>query len=479
MRRRSRIRWSLVHVGLATLLGTWPLAEGSRAHAQGYDTWSKVESAEETRTYSQQLGEGTFAAPQKDVLEKIILSQLEKPANRSTIAQVRQRMRDIITRGTTNPKIFDAVNAATADTMTRLAADDSQDIVVRVNAIGLLGDLIAADRKVWPGSIEPLAQAAGDEKLPLAVRVAAMAGLVRQVNAGRGNDPMFAKAVGPVVTAVITKPPEGDPRAVAWLLGRCLDLAPVVANTPAVTGAAAKVLADGKADLDLRIRAAMALGRLVNPRAAPDLTAAVTQIRGLAVTALAGDLAEAESRRFAKQLGSFGIKGTTGMAPGFAPPPPPPPPTPAVGGGLLGGGIFGGEPVAGGIGGEGEALQAVDPDAVPRMACRRNAWRLVSLADALQPEASKAAGIASGLTGDPAAQAIELATVLREQGLAIETTLDESAVKAALAAIEARAMPGQPEAPGAAPASPTPPAAQPAQPPADSPFGGPGPSSPF
>jgi hypothetical protein len=290
---------------------------------------------------------------------------------------------------------------------------------------------------------------------------------------------VFAKAVGPVVAAVITKPPEGDPRAVAWLLGRCLDLAPVVANTPAVTGAAAKVLADGKADLDLRIRAAMALGRLVNPRAAPDLTAAVTQIRGLAVTALAGDLAEAESRRFAKQLGSFGIKGTTGMAPGFAPPPPPPPPTPAVGGGLLGGGIFGGEPVAGGIGGEGEALQAVDPDAVPRMACRRNAWRLVSLADALQPEASKAAGIASGLTGDPAAQAIELATVLREQGLAIETTLDESAVKAALAAIEARAMPGQPEAPGAAPASPTPPAAQPAQPPADSPFGGPGPSSPF
>jgi hypothetical protein len=450
------------------------------AYGQGYDSWSKVEQSEETRTYTQVLGEGTFDGAQLAVLERIILPQLQKPANRPTIAQVRQRIRDIITRGTSNPKMFDAVNKVTADNMVRLAADESQDILVRVNAIVLLRDLIAADRKAWPGSIEPLAKAVGDAKLPMAVRVAAMTGLVRQVDAGRSSDPAFAKAVGPVVTNIVTQPPEGDPRAVAWLIGRCFDLAPIVGSAPQVMEAAAKVLADEKADLDLRVRAAVALGRLVKPGSAPDLTAAVAQIRELATAALAADLAEAEARRFAKQLSGATDTGTTGVAGGTMTPPPPPSAPPGVEG-FFGGGIFGGEPAAGGgasTDGQLGIQVVVDPDAVPAMACRRNAWRLVSLADALQPEASKDAGIASVLTGDAAAPATELATVLRAQGLAIESARDEASVKEALAAIEGLAAAAQPDAPDAAPGTPALPT-PPTTPPADSPFGGGSDSSPF
>lgn len=451
------------------------LVAGTSGHAQaqGYDTWSKVESAEETRTYSQDLGAGTFEAAQQAVLERIILPQLEKPANRPTIAQVRQRMREIITRGTTNPKIFDSVNAVVVSMMSKLIQDDSQDLVVRVNAILLVGELVAADRKAWPGSIEPLAKAAGDAKLPLAVRIAAMVGLVRQVNEGRGTDPAFAKAVGPVVTAIITGPPEGDPRAVAWLMGRCLDIVPAVGASPEVLEATAAILADEKADADLRVRAAIALGRLVKPGSAPDLTAAPRQIRVLAVTALAKDLDEAEARRFAKQLSGALDKGSTATPLGMTPPQSQPA-ADAAGGGLFG---FGGEPAAGGVGGLSEPSPVIDPDAVPQSACLRNAWRLVALADAIQPEQSNGTGIASTLSGDAAAEALELATVLREQGLAMETTPDEQSLKAARASLEALGKPAAAADPGQPPAAPAKPEATP--PPAASPFGGEGSSSPF
>ncbi len=474
----SALRFSPPAFRLALLC--WVAAgHAGLGYGQGYDTWSKVEQSEETRNYTQFLGEGTFDVAQRAILERIILPQLQKPANRSTIAQVRQRMRDITTRGTTNPKLFDAINAITADTMVRLAADESQDIVVRVNAMVLLGDLIAADRKAWPGSVEPLAKAAGDAKLPLAIRVAAMAGLVVQVNDGRSSEPAFAKTVGPVVTSIITQPPAGDPRAVAWLISRCFDLAPSVETTPAVIEAASKILADSKADLDLRIRAAIALGRLVKPGSAPDLTATVAQISWLATAALAGDLAEAEARRFAKQLSGVVDNAAPGGAAGLMTPPPQPMAEPA-GGGLLGGGIFGGEPAPGGADGGAPQLgvRPVDPDAVPERACRRNAWRLVSLADAIQPEGSKDAGIASALSGDAAAKAIELATVLRSQGIAIETTPDEASVKAALAAIEAISEPAGAEPPVPAPGTPTIPA-EPTPPATETPFGASDSGSPF
>lgn len=430
-----------------------------RSLGQGYDAWSKVEAAEETRVYSERHAEGSFDDAQKAVVERTILPQLEKPKNRSTLPQVRQRMRDILTRGTTNPKIFDAANKVTADfMMSQFVMNDSKELVIRVNAVILIGDLEAADQKAWPGSIEPLAKAAGESDLPLAVRIAAMSGLTRQIKDGRSSEPAFAKAVAPVVTAIVTKPPTGDVHAAAWMLGRALDMVPVVGATPELVAAAAGILADAKSDLDVRIRAAMALGRVVKPDDTPALATAAGHIRSLAEKSLGDDIAQADARRFAKQLSG----GPNDAAPGAAmevttavPPPP--------GGGILGGGVFEGVPAD--AGGEGMLGPPVpqDPSAVPASACHRNAWRLIALADAIQPEASKTSGILSVLTGDAAAEAVALATVLRAQGSAIEAAPYEESLKTALAAIEAVAK--------TAPAAPPAKGGDPATPATDSPFG--------
>ena len=69
-----------------------------------------------------------------------------------------------------------------------------------------------------------------------------------------------------------------------------------------------------------------------------------------------------------------------------------------TGGGMLGG-PFGGE-----FGAGGEFGVEADEDAVPPLACRRDAWRLYVLAEAIRPGRS-GPGLADLLAGDPAASA--------------------------------------------------------------------------
>lgn len=416
-------------VGFATI--------GLTAH--GYDTWSKVESAEETRDYGQQIRDGVFGDAQKAVLERIVLPHLAVEANRPTLVSVRLRIRDLLTRGATAPKVYDSANTVARDFMLGLVNDDKADLVVRVNAMILVGELMAPDRKPWSGNVEALAKASSDPNLPLAVRVAAMNGLVRQVAEGRGKDAAFIKAVGPVVASIVTKPPTGDPTAVDWFVGRALDLAGIVVGTPEVATAAASILANKDADRDLRIRAAAALGRFGKADAPADLAAAIGHIRSVAVQGIEQDLAAAESRRFARQLRGLGDESPAMQPAGDTAPPPP-----AAGGGLFGGGggLFDGPGAVAGAGGGLPSMPAVlDKDAVPLLACKRDAWRLVTLADAIKPEGSAGGGIAASLAGDAATQAVELATLLRRQGLAITARPDESSLKSALAALEALAKP--------------------------------------
>ncbi len=472
----------LVPATLVLAIGALVVGAPRPVFAQSYDSWNKVESAAETREYSQKIREGAFEDAQRAVLERIILPQLAVEANRPTIVQVRQRMRDILTRGATAPKTFDAVNAVARDFMIEVAQDDQQDIVIRVNAMIMVGELLAADRKPWSGSVEQLAKAVADPKLPLAVRMAAMTGLARFVAEGRADD-VFKKAVGPEVASIVTSPPEGDQNAVAWFVGRALDVASVTGGTPAVTAAAATILADEKADLDLRIRAAAALGRLVKPEDSTTLSTAISQIRSLATTALEQDLAAAEERRFTRQLRSLRAEATTMLPGGGMTPPPPVPGGNMFGGG--GGGLFGppgtlSDPGAFGGIDEGQPVMPteIDKDAVPALACRRNAWRLVTLADSIKPEGSAAGGIAAVLGEAAAAAAVELAALLRREALAIHNQPDEAAVKAALAALAppaaAAADAVEPTAPDAVAPAPTP---TPGDSPG-SPFGAPSGSAP-
>jgi hypothetical protein len=408
----------MLSCGISLLAGCLTIGLATQATAQGYDTWSKVESAEETRDYGQQIRDGKFEAGQQNYVRSIVLPQLALPGNRTSIVQVRQRIRDILTRGATAPKVFDSANGLARDFMVALARDEAAEPILRVNAMLLVGELQAADRKPWAGSVEPLAGAAADGKLPLAVRIAAVSGLSRQVAEGRA-DGGFGQAVGPALEQLVTRPPAGDPAGSGWLVGQAVELLGLLGSSPAATAAMAGILTDDKADLDLRIRAAAALGRQAKPADKLDAAALTGTVRSVARRCLERDLSAAQDRRLSRQIAA----GPTGEGQGF--------PGGAGGRGMAapGRGRFAGEGMFGGLPGD-DATEA-DEDAVLPLACLRNAWRLMTLADAVQPTQGSA-GLVPLLQGDAATEAIDVATMLRNQGQALLATPDEATLKKAL-----------------------------------------------
>lgn len=411
----------------------------SAVRAADYDSWSKVEGAQETRDYGQQIKEGKFDAAQKAFVDQTLLPQLGLEANRTAIAAVRQRIRDVALRGATKKEVVDQANAAIRDGMLRLAADKNAELLVQVNALLLVGELQDLDRAPWPGSLAPLTKAAGDAALPLAIRVAAVNGLARHVAAAGAGGPA-ATAVAPVVGALVTAPPEGDAAAVRWLLSRALDLLPRVPAQPQAVAAAAQILADGKADLDLRVRAAAAVGGLAKANSGVDAAAAVAQIKSLAIAALSADLDAAKDRRFFKKMaGSDPLSaGSGGERGGLTVPP-------TATSSMQGpGGFFGGEG-AGDLG-AGLTPAVVDEDAVQTLACRRNAWRLFTLAEAIKP-ARSGAGLAGLLSGAAATAATDLATDLRESAMDLDKQPDEATLAAALKKLKELASPAE-AAPG-------------------------------
>jgi hypothetical protein len=115
---------------------------------------------------------------------------------------------------------------------------------------------------------------------------------------------------------------------------------------------------------------------------------------------------------------------------------------------------------------------AMDQLAIPEQACRRDAWRLVALADAIAAS-NGTTGLAT-LLGNAAGPATQLAAALRDGGMAIDQTPDEASVTAALAMLKAPATPAPTKPAAAAPQTEQPatePAADPNASPFDSPFG--------
>ncbi|MBM4021049.1 MAG: hypothetical protein FJ284_02185 [Planctomycetes bacterium] len=422
------------------------VAAAAMPAAQGYDSLGQVESASETKDYTQQVREKKFGDDQRIFVTDILLPQLVAPANRGNISRTRQRIRELALREA-GKEVFDPINTLLGESMVRKAADNDVEPLIRVNAMLMVGELVAADNKPWPGAGKPLAAAASDGSLPSAVRIAALAGLARHVNAAVDG---AGEAARPVVTSLLTSPPAGDPAARNWLVARALDLLPAIAPPPAAITAAAGILADEKAGVDHRVRAAIALGRLAKPDAGVDAEAALKQLRLLAGAALSADLTAAKERRFARTIGSREGLSNPGAPDSLTAPPP-----------LDFGGAGFGSPASRETEAAPTLLVLEDEDAVPTLACRRNAWRLFSLAQAIKP-ARAGSGLVDLLTGDAAKEATEFGAVLREQALALGEQPDEDTLAKALAAIQNTAR--EPEPPAADPP------ARGRQTPADSPF---------
>lgn len=445
----SRAVVAIVLALSVTALPVW--AQGEPA----YIGWSKVESARETREYKDKVRDGAaLDVASREFLQQTALPQLALAENRATIERTRRRMREVLLTEIEDDKAFADVSRLVLDFMTSLARDDDATPEARINAVLLSGELRSKDGKPWPPAQPFLAAAAGDAKLPLAVRIAALAGLSRHVDAYKSDDQALAavaKTAGPAVVAILAEPLTADGRAgQEWLAARAL------ANLPTIMTSAPKnvaavliaILDDPTRAIDVRVRAAAALGATAHAKSEINVAKLVEVVRGLAVQALEVDLKATEQRRFDERY-----RGVAG------------------GGGGQPGGIG---PQQGGAGPQFGFTPVTDPLAMPEQACRRAAWRLVTLADAVASSDQKGGLVV--LLGGAAGPAIQLATTLREGGTAIDQMPDEQAVAAALAALKPTAAAPAVAKPSAAeqPAAEQPagvPAANPNASPFDNPFG--------
>ena len=419
------LRHPLVIVAAVAL---WTAASALAQDEPRFATWAKAEAADEAKKYVEQLKRGEFDAAAQAFLEQIALPQLAIDGNRKTIERIRRRMRDVLL----NEKLAEAAalekaSRAAVDWLVAQARNPQVDPAVRVNAMLFVGELRGKDGRPWPGATAALSGAAADAKLPAGVRVAAVAGLARHVDAARsagGGDPQVAQATAKSLLTIIAAAPSAtDGAASDWLVSRSLDMVTVVMPqaTPEAAAAIAAILDDASRAVDVRVRAAAALGTMATADATINAARAVAAIRGLAVEAVKADLATAAERAIAARMSGQPVQG---MVPGMMP------------GGIEGGG--GGFPGGVGFPGGGGELgggAGVPDDPIDALVVRRDAWRLMTLANAVEA-ADESRGLATLLAANAANGAKTMAKVLREAAVSLDRSPDATSLKQALEDIE-------------------------------------------
>lgn len=381
-----------------------------QAGARG-DGWLKVENADETKTYKDEAIAGILSEPSVAWLRGSVLPQLAAEVNRPTIERTRRRIHDAFL----NEKSFGATalesgNRVAVDAMRKLADSDDLPPIVRVNAVLLIGDLRAKNGAPWPATLEPLAAAAANTKLPIAVRIAAISGLARHAGSAE-----FGKAGGQkVADVVVERPSERDRDGADWLVSRALELMPAAFPQVAPTTAAAmvKILDDEGRAVDVRVRAAAALGATAGGESRIDAARAIATIRSLAAAALAADVARAENR-----AAEHALDGAAAATPQPAQVPVQPPvPLPGLPG----------------LSGLPDDRPDRDPKApyLEPLMVRRDAWRLAQLADAIERDDGR--GLARLLDQGGQDAARFLAKSLRAAAQSLDEQRDFAAVKEAL-----------------------------------------------
>ena len=446
--RLLRLRATAV-VAVGVLATAAAVAFGQPDDAR-FSSWTKIESAPETRTYKEAMrGGGAFDAAARGFLEDIALPQLSLEANRTTIERVRKRMREFLLADIANEKTADDAGKAVLAFMESLAGKEDAEAVVRVNAMLLIGELQSPDRKPWQPAAATLAAAVANPALPKAVRIAACVGLARHVEATKGvpdEQQRMAAAALPAILAILKESAkdgqqEGQPKDAAkgatpsagavendWMVSRCLSMLPMLGQmAPATAAEVVRVLGDGSRAINVRVRAAAALAAAAGPESKVDKAAAIKAINELAVTSLQSDVAAADKLLLDRQYG-----GGTGQ--------PVPGPMGMMPPGMMPGG-FGQPGMPGGpLGPDGRPLVE---QLIPREACRRAAWRLSVLADAVLTDDSKR-GLAV-LGGEAAPAAVELSQTLRRAAMDLDASPEEAMLRQALAGLK----PAQPAAPAA------------------------------
>lgn len=426
MNRRGDIR-----AGIAVAAACWLAAGMAAPVARGQDEdrggWQKVESAAETRTFKEAMrAGGAFDAAAKGYLEEMALPQLAAEGNRPTIAFIRRRIKDILLTEFGGEKAADDANKTVLAFMEGVAAREDEAAVVRVNAVLMIGELQGQDRKPWAAATPVLARMAASAEVPMAQRIAAVVGLTRHVDAAKGNTAALAKlggVVGPALDSILGEPVARESAAEGnWLVSRALALLPAFGTAnPATVARVAKVLADGERSIDARVRAAAVLAAVAGKESKADAAAAIRAIDEVAVAGLRSDVDIAERIEIERLF----TGGASAMMPSGGMSAPPPGMMPGMAPGMMPG-MGPGMPGYGGPGG----MQPPVEQLIPREVCRRAAWRLVTLADAvLSADGQK--GLVT-LPGGDSAEARALAGKLRRGGLELDGSPDDAHVRQSL-----------------------------------------------
>lgn len=414
---------------ILTAVALWTAASALAQDEPRFATWAKAEAADQAKKYVEQLKRGEFDAAAQAFLEQIALPQLAIDGNRKTIERTRRRMREVLL----NEKLAEAAalekaSRAAVDWLVAQARNPQVDPAVRVNAMLFVGELRGRDGRPWPAATAALSGAAADATLPAGVRVAAVAGLARHVDAARsagGGGPQLAQATAKSLLTIIAAAPSATEGAASdWLVSRALDMAAVVMPqaTPEAAAAIAAILDDASRAVDVRVRAAAALGTMATAEATINAARSVAVIHGLAVEAVKADIATAAERAIAARMSGQPVQG---MMPGGIK---------GGGVGFPGGGIPGGGGFPGG-GGEFGGDAGVPDDPIDVLVVRRDAWRLMTLANAVEA-ADGSRGLATLLAANAADGAKMIAKVLREAAVSLDQSPDATSLKQALADIE-------------------------------------------
>jgi hypothetical protein len=435
----------------------WPAWAARAQEAAQYPTWSKLEASPEAKDYAERLKKGEFDAASQAFLERVALPQLAAEGNRKTIERTRRRMREMLLgERAADAAALEKACGVAAGWLAAQARNKQLDPVVQVNAMLMVGELRGKDGRPWPAAAATLAAAAADPTCPAAVRVVAAAGLARHLDAARaagGADAGLAATATKSLLAIITAAP-ADGAAGEWLVSRALDMLPAAMPkaTPEAAAAVAKILEDASRPVDVRVRAATALGATATAESNIDAARSVGAIRDVATAALKGDLLTAAERAMSRRMSGQ----TSPMMPG---------------GFTVGMPEFAGAPFPGAQGGFGEGAGfAPVGDPIDLLVVRRDVWRLVTLANAIS-DATGSRGLAALVAGPASAQATTLAQTLRAAAASLEQMPDAATMKQAVTSLDQA-----PVAAGTAtPSKPAgPPAAEAPEPAANDPFGAPG-----
>ncbi len=453
--RQLRFEWTIA-CATALLACGFFLALSSSAAAQQkprFENWPAFEASADLKAYRSELAAGGgFTDRHRRLLVDDGLAQLLVDANRDRLASIRARLPAVLLDKITNAAAYGEASVAAVEALDELARRGKGAVEGSVNACLLLGELQTQEGQLLAAATPVLCELTLDATVTPAVRVAALVGLRGRVQAaGGGSTPETKQAAVGLLPTVeqllqLDTPPAGATTVlIDWLQQRTLDLAvelvPLAAADPkplaAVGTAALTLLQNTGRPVNLRVRAAGLLARLVKADEATRAAEIVELIEAVAVAAVVED-------REALALIKLELS-LSGLDP------------------QAGGPAMMAEPMMMGPNGE-SLLPERSLFSVAR--CLQTSWRLASLADALT-------AIATALddAGKPYEQK---AGKLRTLGLAIYKDPGDKTVLAAADAIDPQPDAAAPDAA----ANPTD-MIKPPAPAGGQPLPAPGPNTPF